>query len=30
MSDLVITIRDLTKMYRMGDMEVHALRGVSL
>jgi putative ABC transport system ATP-binding protein len=26
----VITARDLTKIYRMGDVEVHALRGVSL
>ena len=32
MSDdgLVIEARDLTKVYRMGQMEVHALRGVSL
>ena len=29
MSDL-ITVRDLTKVYRMGDVEVHALRGVGL
>lgn len=29
MSDL-ITVKDLTKVYRMGDVEVHALRGVSL
>jgi putative ABC transport system ATP-binding protein len=26
----VIDIRDITKMYNMGDIEVHALRGVSL
>src|SRR4051794_25252726 len=26
----VIEIRDLTKVYRMGDVEVHALKGVSL
>jgi len=26
----MIQIRDLTKIYRMGDVEVHALRGVSL
>jgi len=26
----LIEIRDLTKMYKMGDVEVHALRGVSL
>jgi len=29
MNDL-ITVRNLTKVYRMGDVEVHALRGVSL
>lgn len=27
---VVIDIRDITKMYLMGDIEVHALRGVSL
>lgn len=26
----VITVRGITKVYRMGDMEVHALRGVDL
>ncbi len=26
----IIDIRDITKVYRMGDIEVHALRGVSL
>lgn len=26
----IITIRDMTKVYRMGEHEVHALRGVSL
>ena len=26
----MIELRDLTKVYRMGDLEVHALRGVSL
>ncbi len=26
----VIDVRDITKIYRMGDIEVHALRGVSL
>jgi putative ABC transport system ATP-binding protein len=26
----IITIRDMTKVYRMGEYEVHALRGVSL
>ena len=30
MSELVIAIRDLTRMYQMGAEEVHALRGVSL
>ena len=30
MTDPVITARDLTKVYKMGEMEVHALRGVSL
>jgi putative ABC transport system ATP-binding protein len=27
---IVIDIRDITKVYKMGDIEVHALRGVSL
>jgi len=30
MSELVIAIRDLTRVYQMGAEEVHALRGVSL
>ncbi len=30
MNDAVIITRDLTKVYQMGEMEVHALRGVSL
>jgi len=30
MSDTVIITHDLTKIYKMGEMEVHALRGVSL
>ena len=30
MEDIVITARDLKKVYKMGEMEVHALRGVSL
>lgn len=27
---IVIDIRDITKMYKMGEVEVHALRGISL
>jgi putative ABC transport system ATP-binding protein len=30
MTQPVIDIRDLTKVYQMGEMEVHALRGVSM
>ena len=29
-NDIVIDIRDVTKVYQMGDIQVHALRGVSL
>ena len=29
-NDPLIRIRDITKVYRMGDVDVHALRGVSL
>ncbi|HEY65457.1 MAG TPA: ABC transporter ATP-binding protein [Caldilineae bacterium] len=29
-SDVVIRLENITKIYRMGDIEVHALRGVSL
>jgi len=30
MSDWVVDTRDVTKVYTMGDMEVHALRGLSI
>ena len=30
MNDAVIEIRDVAKVYQMGDVKVHALRGVSL
>jgi putative ABC transport system ATP-binding protein len=30
MSELVVSAKDLTKVYKMGDVEVHALRGLSL
>jgi putative ABC transport system ATP-binding protein len=30
MSDWVITAENLTKVYKMGEVEVHALRGLSL
>ena len=30
MSDYVVDARDLTKVYQMGDVEVHALRGLSI
>jgi putative ABC transport system ATP-binding protein len=30
MADSLIRIQDITKVYQMGDVEVHALRGVSL
>ncbi len=30
MTDIVVDARDLTKVYQMGDVEVHALRGLSL
>jgi putative ABC transport system ATP-binding protein len=30
MSDTVITAQELTKVYKMGEMEVHALRGLSM
>jgi len=30
MADTVIEVRDLTRIYRLGDVEVHALDGVSL
>ena len=30
MTDALIELHDITKVYRMGDVEVHALRGISL
>ncbi len=30
MNDWVVEAKDLTKVYTMGDVEVHALRGLSL
>ena len=30
MTDLVIDVRDVVKIYRLGDVEVHALGGVDL
>ena len=30
MSDIVVNARDVTKVYKMGEFDVHALRGVSL
>ena len=30
MDDYVITAKDLTKVYKMGEVEVHALRGLSM
>lgn len=30
MNDYVINAKDITKVYKMGDVEVHALRGISL
>ena len=30
MSEPIISVKDLEKIYRMGDVEVHALRGISL
>jgi putative ABC transport system ATP-binding protein len=29
MNDYVVDAKDLTKVYTMGDVEVHALRGLS-
>jgi putative ABC transport system ATP-binding protein len=30
MTDSIVTVRNLVKIYKMGDMEVHALRGIDL
>ena len=30
MNDIVIRVENLTKTYQMGEVQVHALRGVSL
>ncbi|MDP4281881.1 MAG: ABC transporter ATP-binding protein [Bacteroidota bacterium] len=30
MADIIISIRNLVKIYKMGDLEVHALRGINL
>ena len=30
MSDTIISVRGVTKVYRMGEEEVHALRGITL
>jgi putative ABC transport system ATP-binding protein len=30
MKETIITVRQLTKIYKMGDLEVHALRGIGL
>ena len=30
MKDLVVEAKDITKIYQMGEIEVHALRGLSL
>jgi putative ABC transport system ATP-binding protein len=30
MTDAIIEVRDLKKIYHVGDVEVHALRGVNL
>jgi ABC-type lipoprotein export system ATPase subunit len=30
MADIVIEVSDLTRIYRLGDVELHALNGVNL